>query len=416
MGNKAHRYISLFAICFGCLFFTACGLNHPTKNKIDSFLSEELSLAAKEASSYLVKNCRDDGSFVYRNYLDKKIKKDKYNILRHAGAIYSLISYYKIFPDKNVKKTIMKASDYLQQSIQSIDKNKLAIFSHSSESKIYGDSQAKLGGAGLSLIAFSLLQTIDANAIDSSILDGLAEFIVFMQNSDGSFASKYIRGLGKDSKLNSLYYPGEAMYGLMLRYESDKNIRWFNAAVCGMLYLAKTRKRSSIYPPDHWALLATERILEHWDDDKELTNEKRSLILSHACEVGKILKNGQILASKNNSLVGSFMLDSRVCPSATRVEGLLALANTKGIGKKYREEILKNIDAGVRFLLCSQIKTGQYCGGFPRAVMTKNENTRTAFIFNRRVNEIRIDYVQHSLSAIIGYYQLKNKSLMIGKK
>ncbi len=56
----------------------------------------------------------------------------------------------------------------------------------------------------------------------------------------------------------------------------------------------------------------------------------------------------------------------------------------------------------MNFLLRAQITKGKYSGGIPRAVGRLSSNKA----FNRRIREIRIDYVQHALSAMVQYEQM----------
>jgi hypothetical protein len=72
---------------------------------------------------------------------------------------------------------------------------------------------------------------------------------------------------------------------------------------------------------------------------------------------------------------------------------------------EYRElmGIDRAIARAVAYLLSAQIKDGQYEGAYPRALKKLERDSDYINKFNRRVTEIRIDYVQHALSAIIGY-------------
>lgn len=58
-------------------------------------------------------------------------------------------------------------------------------------------------------------------------------------------------------------------------------------------------------------------------------------------------------------------------------------------------------------MINAQIKEGKYSGAIPRAVEPLKKG-RKSFVkrFNRRVTEIRVDYVQHALSAMIKYVQI----------
>lgn len=295
----------------------------------------------------------------------------------------------------------------MQKNIKPIDSEKYALFSHRSESRKYGSTQAKLGGAGLALVALVTAEKINPKLTSDKVLHGLAEFIIYMQNEDGSFCSKYIRGVGKDRSFISLYYPGEAMLGLMLMYERESTERWFKSALQGMLYLAESRKRSGKYLPDHWALIATEKIIKSWPAKGSYSENDKKKILEHASCVAKVLKKDQIMDSSRKKLYGSYLVDGRVCPAATRLEGLIAFVKTPGISEEMKQEVLKSCRAGIRFILQAQLKNGDFAGGFVRAVMKKQSAEGRKKAFNFRAQEIRIDYVQHALSAIIGYYRLQ---------
>ena len=57
----------------------------------------------------------------------------------------------------------------------------------------------------------------------------------------------------------------------------------------------------------------------------------------------------------------------------------------------------------------AQIIDGALAGGFPRAVTKLEGNTEYTHNFNRRATEVRIDYVQHTLSALMQYRKFIKK-------
>ena len=82
------------------------------------------------------------------------------------------------------------------------------------------------------------------NAVPLAELQGLGRFIVFLQRSDGSFASKYRPAGGPVEDWDSLYYPGEAALGLVSLYEVDHSRQWLIAAGKALSYLARSRVAS----------------------------------------------------------------------------------------------------------------------------------------------------------------------------
>jgi len=89
---------------------------------------------------------------------------------------------------------------------------------------------ASLGGAGITLVGLLHLEKVSPGFNDPEILKGLGNFILYCQKENGGFRSKYILGKGFDEKLESLYYPGEAAFGLTLLYEYTKEKVYLESA------------------------------------------------------------------------------------------------------------------------------------------------------------------------------------------
>ena len=64
------------------------------------------------------------------------------------------------------------------------------------------------------------------------------------------------------------------------------------------------------------------------------------------------------------------------------------------------------ISWGIEFLLRAQVKSGRYKGAIPRSPARIQSTDPRAVRFNTKATEVRIDYVQHALSAFIGYKRL----------
>ena len=79
-------------------------------------------------------------------------------------------------------------------------------YNDSTDSKNSGLQVAKLGGAGLALIALVSLEKAQPGLTSLAYMRQIGEFILFMQKPDGSFYSKYIPQKGGfDKKFVSLY-------------------------------------------------------------------------------------------------------------------------------------------------------------------------------------------------------------------
>ncbi len=364
---------------------------------------DEIRAAIRRGAEYLTGSVQEDGSFVYRINLDPSVKvKPAYNMLRHAGAMYALASYHERWPSAQVARALAQTSKYLHRFMRPLEERDDAIAVWESEAQ----QEAKLGGAGLALVALVSQEHAVPGTANAAELSRVGTFVTFMQKSDGGFHSKYFSDArGRSDAWTSLYYPGEAALGLVMLHELVPGSGWLDAAVRSLGFLANMRRGRARVEPDHWALIATGRLFsEHgtadWPHDK-------GLLRTHALQICEsVLMVDQDLVAES-PLYGAFDPDGRTTPTATRLEGLLAalplLQGTADVelGTRMRTAI----DAGVQFLLNAQVREGVYAGAVPRGVhLRADEPTRSSF--NRRVTEVRIDYVQHAMSAWMGYLDL----------
>ncbi|KAG7339085.1 hypothetical protein IV203_025815 [Nitzschia inconspicua] len=401
---------------------------------------EELNTYINLATDYLVRvshTAQQDpmfpGRFTYEqslkeplvltnNYWNADNQQDDYNLLRHNGAIYSLGLSYHRTPRDDVLYAIQRGIGYLKTDallpVPDVDHpgqnlpNMIAAW----EKESFDDPKsppdvAKLGGAGLALIALVHLERIRPGSTSIQTLRELGNFISYMQHpDDGSFTCKYSYQHGKNDDWTSLYYPGEAALGLTLLAELDteQQEKWLIVATKTFLYLESLRRNQPLrdIEPDHWALLATAKLLpllEHYDSDMEYW-----LVYNHGVRVATSLADAVTLPglAKHG---GCMTYDRRTCPTSTRLEGLLAaltfiresemyIGEDEHIAQPLRERIEEIIEYGVKFLLDAQelSSINNMQGGLPERYPIKDPEEES---------NVRVDYVQHSMSAIIAYEQ-----------
>lgn len=364
--------------------------------------------AIDKSAELLMKMNKKNGQFVYRVNLNPKVKvKKKYNILRHSGSIYSLATYYQTHPSEELKDIILRASHYLKKETISPIANESNMLGVWSKPEINGSSnppQVKLGGVGISLLALMCTEKVSSGFTPLEELQGMARFITYMQKEDGSFYSKYIPSLGgKQDKWTSLYYPGEAALGLMMLYEKDKSETWLKAAYKTIAFLANSRKGKVKVEADHWALLATAKILKAKRKGDYISEE---LLINHAIQICETMISAQLLDTNRPKYYGCFSSTGNTTPSSTRLEGMLAALSFLPKTHNVTKRIESSVEKGISFLLNAQISEGKYTGGFQRAVGKQVGDSKKIKSFNKRVTEIRIDYVQHALSAFMQYKEM----------
>ncbi len=396
-----------------CLFIALCAFlplnvsSEPTQ--------KELASAILLSANYLVRQVLPNGQMVYRQHRrDEPYKQYRYNLLRHAGVIYSLGQYHREYQNKQTAAAIIQTSSWLENCCYKELEGWDAAAAIWSMPDITGNHkkpiQAKLGASGLGLVAFSELYKLQPEKILLKKLRRLGRFIVYMQKTNGAFFSKYIPSkMGRDDSWTSLYYPGEAALGLIRLAQIDNNPLWLESAINALSYLAESRKNSSQVPADHWALIATAELFNYYDESqsphseniKPLSSQQSSLLRVHALQIVNSILNEQVIAQQVE-LMGSFGADGRTTPTATRLEGLLA---ARPIIKTSYPDMIPRLDKvlrdGIQFLLDAQIKVAPYDGGIPRSVLARA----------KRSDELRIDYVQHALSAWLEYRKLKLRNL-----
>jgi len=371
--------------------------------------SVRLDRAISSAADYLVRHCDEHGRFTYRVWLDPSVEADdEYNVIRHAGTIYALAAAHRRSPSPEKLEALRRAAAFLRRETLGpvLDHpDMLAVYSPPDVEETDQPLQAKLGGAGLGLVALLSVEQIEPGSVPLEELRALGRFILFMQKPDGSFfADYYPDAWGRDPDSASLYYPGEAALGLLMLHEKDPQSDWLHGAARAIAYLARSRRGATEVEADHWALLATSRLWPLRDEcDPPLPAET---LQRHAVQICR-----QILATRDAISgpvreTGCLTADGRTCPTATRVEGLAAaLTFLSDEDATLCDDIRRTIGRATGFLIDSQIRQGPHAGGIPGSIELDPESVATPDRVSPS-DEIRIDYVQHALSALIQWEEL----------
>ncbi len=397
-----NRY-RVFATFCGIALCSGCAASHDT-------YAGQLTSAIDLSAGYLVRACGENGMFTYRVNTNPDVTiRPAYNILRHAGAIYALAMYEQARPHKDTRAALARAVGFIKKKTMAPMPGRDDLLGVWSRSEVGGESvypQVKLVGVGLGLVALLSAEKVCPGTTPMDDLRKVGRCILFMQKKDGSFYSKYIPAWGGlRGEWVSLYYPGEAALGLMMLYEKDPSPEWLDGAADAIAYLARSRAGKSVVEADHWALLATARLISVYDKSNQPVS--REAMLNHARQICNRILNDQVQCPADAPEHGCFRNDGSTCPTAIRLEGLLsALTFLPAEDKLLIERIDKAVDSGMSFLLRSQIRSGKYAGGIPRAIcVLPKDHPQFSESFNKRATEIRIDYVQHALSAMIQFAQ-----------
>jgi hypothetical protein len=368
----------------------------------------QLAQAIDRSSGYLLGLVQADGQLRYRFNLDPEVEvSEKYNVVRHAGSIHAMAQARARRPSPELDQGIHRAAEFLASCcLRPVPGHTeaLALWSDPTLTGAHDDPiQAKLGSAGLGLVALVGARGAGSRAVSLGQLEGLGRFVLWMQRDDGSFYSKHIpsRG-GRDDTWTSLYYPGEAALGLLALDQVAPDDRWVVGAARALGHLAELRKDAQRVPADHWALLATAELLPRIERAGGAVTEEA--LRHHSHQVVDTILREHGAHRRRPDLRGSFTSDGRAASNATRLEGLLAAWSFEA-DPAYRARMAPAITEGIAWLLGVQVQQGGHAGAVTRAAAALESHPRMDAkelrSFNRRATEVRIDYVQHALSAWI---------------
>lgn len=233
---------------------------------VEKLDEELLYLIIEKSSGYLANQVESTGKFCYGYYpcFNKEMKQ--YNILRHAGTIYSMIEGYEVTKDTSLKRQIDSALDYmfadgieLYKGIDGVTRAFVVDHSH--------DNEIKLGGNAIAILTLSKYTTVFDDNKYIQVMEELAEGVEFFQSKhDGSFVHVLnYEDLSVKERNRIIYYDGEAAFALIRLYDIDKNERWLNIVERAFSYfIQKEYWRNH----DHWLSYCSNELVKYKPDKK----------------------------------------------------------------------------------------------------------------------------------------------------
>lgn len=206
---------------------------------------ERLRGAIRIAADYLARICGDDGKFAYVYDAVRDVDvNDDYSIIRHAGAADGLLEAFDELHDARYLAAAERALDHLATQFKDVDD-----FSYLPDDD---NALAPIGGTGLSLIAFAKHREVTRGDEYLSRMRAMGRFLLRQQTGDGTFQPYFPADQPGLESREVLYYPGEAMLGLLRLYAVDRDERWLEAAKRAAHKRADEPRRGR----DFWFVLA----------------------------------------------------------------------------------------------------------------------------------------------------------------
>ena len=401
------------------------------------------------ATRYICNSVNSQGMFNYEvkvRYKSGEIEhKDSYNVLRHAGAIYSLVDscYAKGSELYSDEQRALYCHDSLGKITETVDwlvRETVDVVPGVGLSAVYKphrshrkgnstDRRLALGGQGLGMVAFAGANEVKPNEekmVRLQILEEIGNFTMkVLQKDNGTFYPFYYpykMPFGASNQPHSLYYPGEACLGLTYLYKAFKgegNIEreiimsglYLEAAAKGLEGLANERETwpPETIPPDHWALIATAEILPF------LPASRHDKLLKHAASVVKVMHDRDMVRIGYDAMLG-------VSSMATVLEAQFAMLPIFYERPSYYDNVEQAwcLAEKTAFLLRKvqeRKKPDSMLGGLPHLIYLHNEDVSGSKEETETETEkediqrsitkdngrFRIDDTQHTLSAWLSY-------------
>ena len=363
---------------------------------------------------YLLRHLYDDGRFGYEynpaTDTDEAYGLD-YSLPRHAGATYFLAQVYGATKDRAFGDGARRALDFL--SARQPDG-----CSHPARSCVANPDLrgADLGAAAMALLAVGEFERATGDRAQMPWARRLAGFLLFMQKESGDFCHLYNPQTDqRDEKTHLLYFTGEAAFALAklaaLVGPADRDYpRWVASLDRALDYLTDKQYANLAgqfyFGEDHWTCMAADA---GWDALPPSHREK----YARFCDgFVAFLRRTQftprdVIARAQPDFVGSYgfspFLPPHATPVGSRSETTIStydMQRRRGFDAKSNDrydgrETLEQIALGMQFLLDHQIRDDN------AYLMANPDAARGGFLMSDVKRYIRVDFVQHSCSAML---------------
>lgn len=360
----------------------------------DAFTADELLGRANAAGEYFVRITDARGQFVYVEDPVKGVMNNDYNMLRHAGTTWAMYELYEVNRDEALLAAADRALSFLMSHMDPFGdgrRGKAMVL-------VSEDHSVKIGGNGLAILALTAHARATGSRIHLPLAERLGEWLTRVQDADGRFKVHIIDWpTQKPRDFRSEYYDGEAAFGLVRLYMATNDRRWLDAAEKAVHHLITVRdagKSIDELPPDHWLLYALNDLHAARPDALCLEQARRL--------VERIEKGQHVSPPAPAEWAGGWYDPPRSTPAACRSEGLAAAWQmfTRAGEHEFAASIRRTIEAAVAFQLRCQV-TPEMAKDYVNAARVPG-----GFRGGPTDPEIRIDYVQHNVAALLGARRL----------
>jgi hypothetical protein len=353
---------------------------------------EVLLQAVRAGAEYLSRILSAQGRYVYQYNARTDHDETYYGWLRHGGTTYALFEAYGELGAPQFLAKGELALQYLDgHLVNDPEGNGKYILDTNDE------EQQKVGGAGLSLLAYTEEAIVTGNRSNLETMRTLARLIMSRQYEDGRFKANVdvtepaVEGKGtsqNNTKKEPVYYVGEAVLGLMRLYAVDPQPAYLESAKRAADWVVRVRDASvseDNQEHDHWISYA-------FNDLYRVTRD--GAYLEHAYKIARAItmKLHPEGSAPAPDWAGTFY-QGESTPAATRLEAYDADIAVSRFAGKPDAWLLTSAREVARSTLGHQYRPDNdyWLPNPDKAAGGVRESPY--------VDDVRIDYVQHCMSA-----------------
>ncbi len=254
-----------------------------------------------------------------------------------------------------------------------------------------------LGSSALPLVALMEYQRQTGDRQYERLGRRLANFLLYMQRGDGEFCHRYDVGARRKlCKEKLLYYSGEAALALALAYDQLRDDRYKEATrraldyLTGESYWPLTMK--FLFGEDHWTCIAAEAAWPHI---------RRKQYARFCYEFAAFQRRQQFLATEKAvfDYEGGYgitpFFPPHLTPAGSRTEAMVSTYSLSRHRGEAQEVIRSQVVRAFKYILRHQVRLeNSYLFVRPRFSVGAIRKSPIKY-------EVRIDYVQHTVAAMI---------------
>jgi hypothetical protein len=357
---------------------------------------DDVRTAAVAAGLYLARGVDAQGRFRYLVDAPTNRTLPGYDWPRHAGATYFLAQVAELTGDPGVAWATLRAASWLRDH---------ALVSCGDAKCIGDDPVVDVGSTALTVLAFVQVARSKVDQGYALLVPELTAFLRAQQRADGEFMHEYDRGAGRAVDVQYPYYSGEAAFALSRAHALLGDGRDLDAAARALAYLTGPAWSffgdRYYFAEEHWTCQAMDDL---WD--RAPSRSALDFCLRwHAFGRRMQFRSGDTAWDADGAYGVSPLVTPRLTPVGSRSEAGIATLEAALRAGAPRAEI-DALDAQLRRSLATLLRHQLGAAGTDHLFASPGD-VAGAMPGSEVDWQLRIDYAQHTGSALVRWLELK---------